>query len=51
MSDNRQSLSDLAALTGAQAPAPAAVAPTAYDADGAPVEAVEARVVPTMSKC
>ena len=32
MSDNRQSLSDLAALTGAEAPAPAAAAPAASDA-------------------
>jgi small subunit ribosomal protein S9 len=48
MSDNRQSLSDLASLTGAQAPAPVAAAPTAYDADGAPIAAAEAPVVSTM---
>ncbi len=50
MSDNRQSLSDLASLTGAQAPAPAAVeAATAYDDAGAPVAAAaHAPAVSTM---
>ena len=51
MSDNRQSLSDLASLTGAQAPAPAAVeASTVYDDAGEPIAAgaVETPVVSTM---
>lgn len=51
MSDNRQSLSDLASLTGAQAPAPAAVeAATVYDDAGEPIAAgaVETPVVSTM---
>ena len=51
MSDNRQSLSDLAALTGGEAPAPAAVeTATVYDDEGAPIAtgAVDAPVVSTM---
>ncbi len=49
MSDDRQSLSDLAALTGAAAaPAPAAPAAPSYDADGEPVAAAPAPVVSTM---
>ncbi|MBV9371631.1 MAG: 30S ribosomal protein S9 [Alphaproteobacteria bacterium] len=48
MSDNRQSLSDLASLTGQQAPAAAAPQPTQYDAEGAPVEQAAAPVVSTM---
>ncbi|WP_136161126.1 30S ribosomal protein S9 [Sphingomonas flavalba] len=49
MSDNRQSLSDLAALTGAQAPAPAAAPATPADADAAetPVAADAAPAQPT----
>ena len=51
MSDNRQSLSDLASLTGApvEAPAPAAAATPAYTDDGEPVApAYEAPPLPTM---
>ena len=51
MSDDRQSLSDLAALTGGEATAPAAAAPapTSYDEDGAPVESTApAPIVSTM---
>jgi len=44
MSDNRQSLSDLAALTGAQAPAPAPTPAITTDGDYAPV----APAAPTM---
>jgi small subunit ribosomal protein S9 len=49
MSDDRQSLSDLASLTGAAAaPAPVAPAAPSYDADGEPVAAAPAPVVSTM---
>jgi small subunit ribosomal protein S9 len=51
MSDNRQSLSDLAALTGGEAPAPVVTeAATVYDDEGAPIAAgaVDAPVVSTM---
>jgi small subunit ribosomal protein S9 len=49
MSDNRQSLTDLAALTGGEAVAPAPVAATtSYDAEGAPIAAAPAPVVSTM---
>ncbi|WP_082594522.1 30S ribosomal protein S9 [Sphingomonas sp. Root710] len=48
MSDNRQSLSDLAALTGAEAPAPVAAAETpAYTTDEAPIAAAPVQVLPT----
>jgi small subunit ribosomal protein S9 len=43
MSDNRQSLSDLASLTGAPAPAPVAAAP---DSAGTPTEEVAAPIQP-----
>ena len=47
MSDNRQSLSDLAALTGAEAPAPAPAAPAASDAGNAQEAApVSSHVIP-----
>ncbi|TZG25037.1 30S ribosomal protein S9 [Sphingomonas montanisoli] len=48
MSDNRQSLSDLAALTGAEAPAAVAQAPAAYTEEGEAVAAAPAPVVSTM---
>jgi small subunit ribosomal protein S9 len=44
MSDNRQSLSDLAALTGAQAAAPAPASIPSYDEDGAAEPVYEAPV-------
>ena len=46
MSDNRQSLSDLASLTGAEAPAAVAQAPATYTEGEAPA-AVAAPVLPT----
>ena len=45
MSDNRQSLADLAALTGAEAPAAAAAPAAGYTTEEAP--AVSSHVVPT----
>ena len=48
MSDNRQSLSDLASLTGAEAPAPVAAAAPAYTEEGAPAPAPIAPPQPTM---
>ena len=48
MSDDRQSLSDLAALTGGEAPAAAAPAAPVYDADGEQIAQAPAPVVSTM---
>ena len=48
MSDDRQSLSDLAALTGGEAHAAAAPATPIYDADGEPMTQAPAPVVSTM---
>ena len=48
MSDNRQSLSDLASLTGAPAPAPVAAAPAATDAPAEDYVAPVEPAAPTM---
>ncbi|MBY8825674.1 30S ribosomal protein S9 [Sphingomonas colocasiae] len=48
MSDTRQSLSDLAQLTGAEAPAAAAAPAPAVSAEGEPVAAAPEPVRPTM---